>query len=151
MVVIFSMNIYIFYDEKLENGVVVYNFFKKIKENKKYNLEMEAFLNHSFLEKDKLYVSDRNIKSLKQYCYNGQEIFEYKKKYSRLLFRIFFVCNNDNVLFFGFLDKEDKKEYNKIEKKRIRKKYADQIFFTKKYYQEYGKTLNKFIKFKIYE
>lgn len=145
------MNIYIFYDKELENGTVVYDFFKKIKETGKYSQEMDAFLNHSFLEKDNLCIPDRNIKGLKQYCYNGQEVFEYKKKYSKLLFRIFFICDDYNILFFGFLNKEDKKKYNKREKEIVRKKYQEQIFFTKKYYEEYSKNLNKFIKFKIYD
>ena len=145
------MDVYIFNDSKLENGTAVLNFFEGIKRDGKYSLNMESFLKHSFLDRENICLSDRCIKSLNQKCYDGKEIYEYKRKYSRLLIRIFFVCDDNNVLFFGFLDKEDKKKYNKTERQRVGKKYNEQIFYTKKYYGEYGKNLNKFVKFKYYE
>jgi hypothetical protein len=145
------MEVYIFYDSKLENGTIVLDFFEKIKKIGKHSLNLESFLKHSFLDRENICLSDRCIKSLNQKCYDGKDIYEYKRKYFRLLIRIFFVCDHTNILFFGFLDKEDKRSYNRIERQRIKQKYDKQIFYTKEYYKEYGKNLNKFIKFEYYE
>lgn len=143
------MNIYIFKDEKLENGTIVLDFFNKMKKDAKYIKNIESFLRHSFWDRDKISFEGGHIKKLKQYCYDDAEVFEFKRKFSRLLFRIFFVCDGDNVLFFGFLDKEYKPIYNKKERERVKNKYKKQIFYTKEYYKEYGQNLNKFIKVEI--
>lgn len=151
MVAILFMNIYIFYDEKIKNGTVVIDFFKSIEKNEKHFNEMDSFLRHSFLNKDKIDIDGRIIKGLGQYCFDGKEVFEYRRKFSKLLIRLFFVLIGSDVLFFGFLDKEDKKNYNKRERENVRKYYNKQISFTKECYKEYGKNLNKFIKFKSYD
>lgn len=142
------MNVYVFYNQSERNGTIVFDFLKKIKNNSNFSYKINAFIEHSFCDVNEIKVDGFLIKNLNQFCFDGSEVYEFRRGNGKILIRIFFVVSNKDVLFFGFLDKEHKPNYSRKESKKVEKKYSDQIFFTKEHYKKYSRNLINFINFK---